>query len=456
MTGAGAVELNLDGLVGPSHQFAGLAWGNVAAMASRASVSNPRAAALQGLRKMGLLMEWGVPQGVLPPQERPHLGTLRRLGFGGSDTELLARALREAPELFCAASSSSSMWAANAATVCPSADAADGRVHFTPANLSANLHRSLEPAATAAVLRLLFPESGPFVHHEPLPAGAALCDEGAANHLRLAPAHGRPGVQVFVFGRRALPAEGRSEELPARFPARQTFEASAAVARLHRLRPAHVLFARQSTGAVDAGVFHNDVVAVANESLLLYHREGYADPDGFAEAVRDAYARLSDEPPCLLEVSEERLPLAEAVATYLFNSQLVTLPEGGTALLVPEECRESDRARGVLQELVDEVPDLRRVAYVDLRESMRNGGGPACLRLRVVLTPDELAAVRPGAVLTPELHRELVAWVEKRYRDRLAPADMADPLLLRESREALDELTGLLGLGSIYPFQREG
>ncbi|HWU15518.1 MAG TPA: N-succinylarginine dihydrolase, partial [Caulobacter sp.] len=49
----------------------------------------------------------------------------------------------------------------------------------------------------------------------------------------------------------------------------------------------------------------------------------------------------------------------------------------------------------------------------------------------------------------------LNAWAERRYRDRLAPADLADPSLIVESREALDELTAILDLGGdFYPFQR--
>jgi succinylarginine dihydrolase len=56
-------------------------------------------------------------------------------------------------------------------------------------------------------------------------------------------------------------------------------------------------------------------------------------------------------------------------------------------------------------------------------------------------------------VYTPALGAELVAWVERHYRDRLVPADLCDPALARESFTALDELTGILRLGSIYDFQ---
>src|SRR4029077_2346121 len=103
---------------------------------------------------------------------------------------VLREAERKDPRLLVAAYSASAMWAANAATVSPSADTADGRVHFTPANLPTQLHRSIEPPVTSAVLRQIFPEGEYFAHHDPLPASEEFADEGAANHMRLAPSHG--------------------------------------------------------------------------------------------------------------------------------------------------------------------------------------------------------------------------------------------------------------------------
>ena len=94
-----------------------------------------------------------------------------------------------------------------------------------------------------------------------------------------------------------------------------------------------------------------------------------------------------------------------------------------------------------------------RVEFVDLRESMDNGGGPACLRLRVVLTPDELASVASGVFLTDELVTQLENWIDRHYRESLTAADLADPDLMKESYQALDELTDLLRLGAIYDFQ---
>ena len=442
-----AIELNLDGLVGPTHHYGGLGLGNVASQRHRHEVSNPRAAALEGIAKLRLMVTLGIPQAVLPPQERPLVSALRRLGFAGDDARVLAAAARAAPELLSAVASTSSMWAANAASVSPAADTPDGRVHLTPANLVSQFHRSLEPPATAAVLGRIFPDPARFAHHAPLPAALPFADEGAANQMRLCPSHGEPGIEVFVYGREAEPRPG------GRHPARQSLAASEAVARLHGLAPDKTLFLRQSEAAIDAGVFHNDVIAVANEHVLLVHERAYADGPAARDALRAAYARACGGGLVVIEVPERELSLADAVASYLFNSQLVTLPAGGMALVCPAECREQAATSRWLDGLVAMGGPITAVHPVAVRQSMRNGGGPACLRLRVVLTPEELAAVHPGVLATPALLDALEAWVRRHYRDRLAVADLADPALLDEGRRALDELTGILDLPGLYGFQ---
>jgi succinylarginine dihydrolase len=444
-----AYEVNFDGLVGPTHSYAGLAYGNLASQANQSSVSNPREAALQGLAKMKLLADLGVKQAVLPPQERPDMQALRRLGFSGSDAQILEKVHRDDPVLLAACSSSSSMWAANAATISPSADCADGRVHITPANLVSQFHRSLETRTTAAVLKAIFKDESAFVHHAPLPACPYFGDEGAANHTRLCRGHGEAGVEVFAFGRRYADLGAAS---PSRFPARQTIEASAAIARLHSLEPTRTVFVQQNPAAIDAGVFHNDVIALGNENVLLYHADAYVDAPRCIERIRSALSAC-DSQLMAMEVSSEELSLADAVATYLFNSQLVTLPDGTMALIAPTECRQSVSARRVIERIVAAENPIRQVHYVDVRQSMQNGGGPACLRLRCVLTEEELGKAHQGVMLTNALHAQLESWVRRHYRERLEPGDLADVRLLEEGRAALDELTRILGLGSIYPFQ---
>ena len=124
------------------------------------------------------------------------------------------------------------------------------------------------------------------------------------------------------------------------------------------------------------------------------------------------------------------------------------------AILAPIESRETPAARRFLERVVAESNPVKAVHYLDVRQSMNNGGGPACLRLRVVLSEAELAAVHPASWMTAERHGELIAWVDGHYRDRLSFDDLADPQLLEESRTALDHLTRLLKLGNLYDFQR--
>ncbi|WBV24062.1 N-succinylarginine dihydrolase [Pantoea piersonii] len=443
-------EANFDGLVGPTHHYAGLSVGNEASLHNRDGLSNPRKAALQGLAKMKALADRGFVQGILPPQPRPDVDALRALGFTGSDTQLLARAAAASPHLLSALSSASSMWTANAATVSPSADSADGRVHFTVANLNNKLHRSLEAPVTSAILRATFNNEAHFCHHDALPQQSDFGDEGAANHNRFCGDYGSQGIQLFVYGRRAFGGGVASQ----RYPARQTLEASEAVARLHQLNPDYTLFAQQNPAAIDSGVFHNDVIAVSNRHVLFHHQRAFLDQDRLLSQLREKSAALG-LPFESVEVPEEQVSLEDAVASYLFNSQLLSKPDGKMLIVVPEECRQRENVWRYLN-LLTERPGspIDEVQLFDLRESMRNGGGPACLRLRVVLNEAERAAVNSGSLMNDARYQQLTRWVEKHYRDRLHSSDLADPQLLREVRQALDELTQILSLGSIYDFQR--
>ncbi|MEP6997835.1 MAG: N-succinylarginine dihydrolase [Betaproteobacteria bacterium] len=446
---AAAVEANFDGLPGPTHNYSGLATGNLASERNRRSVANPRLAALQGLAKMKALADRGYAQAVLPPHERPDVAALRALGYTGDDASVVARAARDDPVMLAACSSAAAMWAANAATVSPSADTADRRVHFTPANLVSHFHRALEAPTTTRVLRAIFADEGRFVVHDPLPAAAQFGDEGAANHTRLAPDPGAPGIELFVYGRSAYDAAAAS---PLRFAARQTREASGAIARRHRLDPARTLFAQQNPAAIDAGVFHNDVIAVGKGTALFCHEGAFVGQEALLAALSAAVGPAFT--PVVVRAAD--LSVEQAVASYMFNSQLLSRAEGGMLLVAPAECAEDPAVSAYLARLVASGGPIREILTFDLRQSMRNGGGPACLRLAVALTGPERAAIGANVWLDDALHAALVAWVEKNYRDRILPEDLADPALLFEGRRALDELSALLRLGSVYRFQRSG
>lgn len=436
------MEANFDGLVGPTHNYAGLSHGNVASQANRRAPANPKAAALQGLEKMRRVSALGIAQAVVPPLPRPDLDWLRRIGFAGTDAAVVAKAAKADPVLLASCYSASSMWTANAATFCPSSDAEDGKAHITSANLSGQVHRGLEAPGTAALLRALFPGPG-FVHHDPLPSGNQFGDEGAANHTRLAPSHGAAGIHLFVYGREALAGSGAASPGPRRFPARQSLEASEAVARLHGLPPARVIFAAQNPAAIDAGVFHNDVIAVGNEAIFFCHEAAFRDRALVLRELRRKYAALKGGPLHVIEVSAREVPLSTAIATYLFNSQLLSLPDGGALLLAASECEEDARTRKYLASLSERSGI--GIEFADLRQSMRNGGGPACLRLRAVLTPAEWAEVPAGVKFSEPLYARLRTWIEDRYRDRLLPADLADPDLIEESRITTRGIYEILG-----------
>jgi succinylarginine dihydrolase len=444
-------EVNFDGLVGPTHNYGGLSYGNVASQSNSQQSSNPREAARQGLAKMKALADMGFKQGVLAPQERPDVTALRRLGFSGSDAEVIQRAAREAMPLLVASCSASSMWVANAATVSPSADTADGRVHFTAANLNCKYHRSIEHPTTSRVLGAMFADDRHFAHHPALPAVAQFGDEGAANHTRFCRRYGEAGVEFFVYGRSAFDSRYPA---PQKYPARQTLEASQAVARLHGLSDDGVVYAQQNPAVIDQGVFHNDVISVGNGEVLFYHEDAFLETDAVLGQLQ---AKLASKGGNFQAIRVPRAAVAveDAVRSYLFNSQLLSRDDGSMLLVVPEECRSNERVWAYLGQFTQQGGPVSEVKVFDLKQSMQNGGGPACLRLRVALKESELAAVNPGVIMTAPLYDTLLQWVDKHYRDRMGEADLADPQLLVECRTALDELTQILQLGSVYPFQRQ-
>ena len=438
--------VNFDGIPGPTHNYAGLARGNLAAERNARRVANPREAALQGLAKARALAARGFAQAVLPPHERPNVHALRALGFSGGDADVVVRAAKEAPQLLAACSSAAAMWAANAATVSPSADTGDGRVHFTPANLVSHFHRAQEAATTTRVLRAIFADALHFAVHDPLPASAQFADEGAANHTRFTPAPGAPGIELFVFGRAAY---GDATPAPQKFPARQTRDACAAIARRHGLDPSRTVFAQQNPQAIDAGVFHNDVIAVGHGATLLCHEQAWVRQDSVLAQLRacigDAFSAIV--------VPGDKVSLDDAVSSYLFNSQLLPHPDGRLLLVAPIECRENARVAAFLDTLLAPGGPIAEMLAFDLKQSMHNGGGPACLRLAVDLTEAQRAAIGARVFLDDALAFELDTWIRKHYRDRLAPEDLGDPALVDESRRALDELTRMLRLPAVYPFQ---
>jgi succinylarginine dihydrolase len=411
-------EINFDGIVGPSHNYAGLSLGNLASQRNAGEVSQPRAAALQGIDKMRANLVLGLPQGILVPHARPNCDWLARLGTSIEQAE---------PALAANALSASAMWAANAATVSPAPDTADGKCHLTVANLKTMPHRSHEWPATLAQLRVAF-ANAPFAVHEPIPP--AFGDEGAANHMRLAPSHGDSGIEIFVFGVSGGP-----------FPARQHIEASKAIARLHRLDPDRTMFVQQSEAAIAAGAFHNDVVAVANEWVLFAHERAFEDKGPLLERCDALVAGFE-----YVEVAEADVPLADAVSSYLFNAQLVTPPDGETTLVAPTECRETPTVWSWIERHLAGNGPIRRVEIVDVRQSMSNGGGPACLRLRVVADPSD---VDPRFLVDEARLDRIAEVVRTHWPVEIANHELQRPALIRDIEAARAALLEALDLAEL-------
>lgn len=412
------VEINFDGIVGPSHNYAGLSLGNIASASHKGNASYPRAAALQGIAKMRGNMERGLAQGFLLPLPRPNFGLLRDLAVG-DDTN---------PALVAAAWSASSMWTANAATVSPAPDTGDGRCHLTPANLVTMLHRGQEWRDTQAQLKIAFGDQRHFAVHDAVPSSFG--DEGAANHMRFCDSHDAPGVEVFVYGRPG-----------GRFPARQHEQASRAVARLHGLEPRRCVFIEQNPAAIEAGAFHNDVVAVANEKVLFTHDQAFADQIDAYEAIRAVFPDLH-----VVEVPESQVSLEEAIRTYLFNAQLVTLPTGEMALVVPSECQESASVWSWCERMLASNGPIRHVIPVDVRQSMANGGGPACLRLRVVADP---ATVDARFLLDEAKAERIEAVIAQMWPETIQPDEIGTEALAAKVIEAREALLAVLSLDEL-------
>jgi len=426
-------ELQLEGLVGPTHNYAGLSHGNVASANSALSISSPKIAALQSLEKMKFLDDMRVPVAVMPPHPRPYLEFLSRLGYTGSTEVLLQQTHADSPKLLAAIWSASNMWTANAATVTIAESGSDSVVHFTPANLISTLHRSMEARQTTDYLRQIFPDAKHFNVHEALFATSRLNDEGAANHMRLCPDdHSANDFNVFVYG--SAPPDAAH---PALFPARQQKLACETIARNHKLHQDCVLLLQQHPDAIDAGVFHNDVIAMSHANFLAYHEQAFWD---------DSQLKVLPETIIQRIIRSDELSLHDAVATYFFNAQIVTTGPDQMAILFPQEVANHAKAKALAETILAEKNPVTAIHFLDLRESMKNGGGPACLRLRVPMTDASIAAMHQGVRFTPRLYQRLKGLIESRYRDHVSPEDLLDPRFAEESLATHQDLIAILGL----------
>ena len=417
-------EVNFDGLVGPTHNYAGLAHGNIHSATNKSKPSNPREAALQGLDKMKMMHDLGYKQAIIPPQERPLINDY-------DDYQNMATN-----------ASASSMWVANSSTVAPSTDSENGKLNLITANLNFTHHRRIEAPQTFITLNKIFNDTSKFLIHSPIDSDGELDDEGAANHTRFCKSYEDEGLHFFVYGK----SSDSSEDSPTKYPARQTLEASKKVAETMQIKNA--VFAQQSAESIDAGVFHHDVIGVGNKNLYFYHEKALAEEAETIAKLQDSFNGTLN----FVCVKEHQVPMNLAVDTYLFNSQLVEY-KGGHMLIAPIRCRRNPLVRKYLQSITDKHNLIKKVRYVNLEQSLYNGGGPACLRLRVTMNEDEFSALHPGIIFTDKLHLRLRKWVNEYYMGNLIYEDLLVPSYIKRCRDALYELTDILDLGDLYQFQ---
>jgi len=144
-----------------------------------------------------------------------------------------------------------------------------------------------------------------------------------------------------------------------------------------------------------------------------------------------------------VEVPASDVPLADAIRSYLFNAQLVTPPDGQPTLIVPSEARETPTVWRWLEQHVAGNGPIRRVEVVDVRQSMANGGGPACLRLRVVADP---ATVDPR-FLVDERKLDLIGGVIARtWPEQIHHEELQQPALIADIERARAALLDALEL----------
>ena len=436
-------ELNFDGLIGPTHNYSGLSEGNIASFKNSKKISNPKKAALQGLEKMKLLIDLGIPQGIFLPHERPHLESLRKQGFSGSANDIVLSASKTSTLLLNQSYSASSMWAANAATFSPSTDSVDSIAHITPANLFSMPHRRIESEFTYNQLNIIF-NSSHFKIHKPIDPSELMGDEGAANHLRISNNHLEKGIQIFVYGR-------DSSETNLNFVARQTKSASEYIAKSHQLDVDKTFFLKQNIEAINSGSFHNDIVSLSTENVFIYHEKAFADSKYEIQKIKNSLKNPNEL--FFIEISEKEIPLDVLVSSYLLNSQLVLNSNGNMTFIMPSEVKNFLECTKWLENIKTNSP-IQDLRYVDIKQSMMNGGGPACLRFKIVVNEDEFNNINPNFLLNPSLLARLENLINSSYRDNLNINELADPDLVNESYTVLDELTQIFNTGSIYNFQK--
>ena len=320
-------------------------------------------------------------------------------------------------------------------------DNIDNAIHITVANLNSMMHRSIEPKFTYKMLKRILNKKVNI--NKSLLNLPNIGDEGAANHIRIAERHNVPGYQIFVYS---------SENIShAKTIERQSLIGSKLIARKNCVEDQRVFYLQQSNRAIRYGSFHNDIVSTANENIFIYHEEAFES----TQELKVILAKLKKLVPNFkpIKILNSEIDLQTIVSSYLLNSQLISLPSGGMMFLLPSEVKQYPNCMQWLEKISAEE-EIKKIKFIDVKQSMRNGGGPACLRLRMIFNENEISSVNKNFLLDDNKIDLLTNLIENKYRDRLQPDDLLDPNLADESLEILDALTKIFKTGSIYNFQK--
>jgi len=403
------LQLNISELPGPTFMYSGLSADNVASLNNKHLAANPLKFALLSLQRMRLLLEEGVHQVIFPPHRRPDLQALGYCGFTGDMGHMIGSADKFSRGYLESLLAASSVWTANAATVTPSADSEDGKVHITTANLNSHFHRSIEASQTHAKLARVFADDNFFALHQALPSHNRFSDEGAANHMRFHVEGENRGLNVFVYG--------NDPDNPGYMQGRQSLWASKAICQLHALSSTQVWLQKQSKEAISRGIFHNDIISMNSHDLLVFHQQAYENHESLIE-------KLTALGICCVEIKAEEFSLEHALKTYFFNSEFIKGKDGSQVLVMSEKCQHDAKVHAQLERIQTAYNKEIKTIYVDLDDSLKNGGGPACLRLRVQLNQEQFSAIPSKFLLTQNKLNALQEVVTRFYRESLSYEDV--------------------------------
>ncbi len=232
------------------------------------------------------------------------------------------------------------------------------------------------------------------------------------------------GFHVFVYG------DADNSPRPSRHLARQTLAACQAVARLHRLDPARTFFLQQHPAAIDAGVFHNDVIATSHKNLLLMHEQAFLNAEPELARLASAFEQATGTALQVVMVRQEQLSLEDAVKSYLFNSQLLTPSGDGSAMtmICAAQCERMPQVRDLIDGWIalssHPISDVR---YVSLDQSMSGGAAPRLFAIAIALPASAIDRFAPSYRLTAHRAAQLAELITDFYPSELTWETLASP-----------------------------